>query len=93
MPNGCDGQTADMWCTGDPTEVALLEFAVEHGLAPSVSSLQRMGELALRRRSQEDEHAALVGRPPDCFYEGWPRNRCCRALHQDLGKSVEALPE
>ena len=31
--------------TGDPTEVALLEFAVEHGLAHG-SPLRRMGELA-----------------------------------------------
>jgi sodium/potassium-transporting ATPase subunit alpha len=30
--------------TGDPTEVALLEFAIEHGLAES-PSLRRMGEL------------------------------------------------
>ena len=76
------------------TEVALLEFAVEHGLAPSVFTLQRMGELALRRRSQEDG-ARCTGREGRliAFTKGGTVIGVVALCTRTLVKVDEALPK
>jgi sodium/potassium-transporting ATPase subunit alpha len=82
---GSDGRFV---VTGDPTEVALLEFAIEHGVAHR-PPLRRMGELAFDadRKRMSTLHWMEAGSLP---YERRPGGRA-HALHTVIN-SAKLLP-
>lgn len=76
--------------TGDPTEVALLEFAVEHGLAHRLP-LRRMGELAFDADRKRMTTLHWVEGRLVAFTKGAPESVLAHCTHTRIHDDVKSM--